>query len=155
VFVVQSALTLRLHPLHPHLLTLRLDAVHPRRLGRGVETASGVASLAEVSLHTPVAARDAVAVVARAEREVSEARRHAAQLAEEVLRPHLARLRADMETLGTMHMGVHDPEGALAVARATRSRLPVQARDALAAQVLPLPGLALRLLGGGDHADAS
>ena len=70
IIVAQQALSFPLGENAGKHFKLRLDSLRPKDLGKGVETASGFVSLANISVHTPYQAKDALKVARAARDEV-------------------------------------------------------------------------------------
>lgn len=147
VVVAQQALSFRLDGDPGDVVALQLDSVRPAHLARGVETASGFASLAEIRAGDAVEARDALAVVARAREELQRQRDALHTLVQDRLASTLARLRVQAQNLAAASQDLLAPGAALQAVQALSRHILQEARTALSAQAHPPQGSLLDLLG--------
>jgi hypothetical protein len=146
VVVAQQALAFRLDGDPGQTVNLPLASVNPEQLARGVATASGFASLAEVRVGAPGQVRDAQALVQRARTEVDGQREAVRALAQGRLTETLARLRVQAQNLAAATADLLAPGAALAAVQALSQHILREARSALSAQAHPPQSSLLELL---------
>jgi hypothetical protein len=144
VVVAQQALTFR--PEGSELVRLRLDSVRPMALGRGLTTASGFVSLADIRADSPGETADARLVAGQARLEVETQWRRVAGYSRAQLAGVLARQRVQAQNV-TAAGQLAAPEQARAAVRSLRALMAESGGGtALSAQTRPTGSALLRLL---------
>lgn len=146
VILAQQPFMLRLGAGERQVISIRLNSMHPRRLGLGVDNASGFRSLADLRLNDAATAHSALLVLTRAEEEVQRTRTRLEELRGPVLTGSLAGLRAEAERQQHIYTNIADGQRARQVARDLSSYMQSRGPAALIAQMQPLPGAMVRLL---------
>ncbi len=144
--VAQQALTVRLGGDPGQTVTLRLDSVRPAHLARGVGTASGFLSLADVRLAEPLHGEDGQRLVRHALGAVRERRSTLQALGEQQIAEQLTRLRVQAQNLTAASQDLLAPAAARAAVHALRGHMQEAGREALSAQAHPPQGSLLELL---------
>jgi flagellin len=134
VNVANNSLDFQIGPNVGQRISVALPALSPQFLARKIDTETGFASLSDVRVTTPAAARDTLKLVDSAVDEITEMRGRLGAVQKDGLESNLSTLRVTAENLLAAESSIRDTDFAKELAEYTRSRILFDANTALLAQ---------------------
>ena len=155
VFLSQKGLLLRWALAQSGVTRVAFPSLLPEHLGLGGNNLNLVSSLANLVWETPDAAEDSLEAIELAHQVILRANQQLSWLLQGELVQMILQQQMIVANMQAVHSAIHHGDFAQEVAHYLRDRLEADAPLALSAQVRPLPGATLRLLGINPDAKGS
>jgi flagellin len=147
LFASDKALVFQVGANAGQTVKIGLGNLSANELGKGIASASGFESLAEIDLTSAQGASDAIAIIDEAIDKVSRERGELGAFQLNTLESNLANLRIAAENLQAAESVIRDADVADTVVEFTKNQIVLQAGTAVLAQANLIPQTVLRLLG--------